>query len=108
MRKSIYPVTIILDRMGGSYSGKPPWVAFPMEDENLPFESVYGGDICQQDFWHFARKSGASDLLGYGESPDEALKDLKDKIKEMEHGSDSAMCKFWKLLKESGYNYDEE
>lgn len=73
----IYPVTIIADRYTGSYSGAK-WLAFQLDEGDIPAD-ISGGDPDCESFWR-----SHSDLLlpvGKGETPNEALEDLKDKAK---------------------------
>lgn len=41
--RDVYPVTIISDRYGDTYSGAP-WPAFNLDPENVP-EDVAGDDV---------------------------------------------------------------
>ena len=71
---SIYPLTIIYDRYGGSYSGGT-YVAFNLEAHKVPAE-VFGDDCTAMRFWkHF------KGVVGRGGSPDSAIKDLLKNLK---------------------------
>jgi len=64
----MYPVVIVKDRYGGVYSdGK--WVAF--NEPNVP-ENAQGSDTEASEFYHDYTKH-----YGKGDTPNEALKDLR-------------------------------
>ncbi len=66
----LYPVTIIQDRYGGTYSGGK-WLAFNLDAEDIP-QGVSGSDYPCADFW------GENTLpVGKGSTPEEALEHLK-------------------------------
>ena len=68
-----YPVTILNDRYHGCYSGGQ-WIAFPLECEEIP-EDAQGEDNDCQWFW-----DEYSDPVGKGATPDEAYRDLTEKM----------------------------
>ena len=71
---SIYPLTIIHDRYGGSYSGGT-YVAFNLEAHKVSAE-VFGDDCTAMRFWkHF------KGVVGRGGCPDSAIKDLLKNLK---------------------------
>ena len=71
---NIYPLTIIYDRYGGSYSGGT-YVAFNLEAHKVPAE-VFGDDCTAMRFWkHF------KGVVGRGGSLDSAVKDLLKNLK---------------------------
>lgn len=72
MKFDIYPVTILTDRYGGTYSGGR-WLAFDLSPEEIPFE-VDADDVTCYKFW-----KSTDILVGLGSTPDEALKDLENK-----------------------------
>lgn len=74
--KEEYPVTIIHDRYGGSYSGAL-YTAWPFDFWKLPKNTIDGSDIPCMDFWSDADSS----LIGKGRSPQTAMNDLRRKIK---------------------------
>ena len=49
MEFNIYPVTILTDRYGGTYSGGR-WLAFDLPPEEIPFE-VDADDVTCYKFW---------------------------------------------------------
>lgn len=106
MYSDLHPCTIINDRMGGAYCGAE-WVAWPTDDDSLPFDANLGGDIEQQEFWMLAEKSGAVQYLGFGRTPNEAFEDLYKKIRPLNQHSDNAcghaIYEFWKAMKSVGY-----
>ncbi len=72
----VYPVTIVSDRYDGTYSnGK--WLAFQLDPENIP-EEIGSSDPDEMIFWleHTDEKLP----VGKGNSPNEALEDLKPKL----------------------------
>lgn len=73
-RREIYPVTIVLDRYGGVYSGGK-WVAYNQYFDLVPPE-VDDGDIECHRFWL------QNDMpVGRGNTPDEALADLETNMR---------------------------
>ncbi len=73
----VYPVTIVEDRYGGSYSGSK-WLAFQLDSDQIP-EEIGGGDPEESIFW--MEHSDEILPIGKGENPNEALEDLKIKLK---------------------------
>jgi hypothetical protein len=71
-----YPCVIVNDRYGGSYSGGP-WVAYPLFAEP---EGPSGQDHEATAFWD-AYASAPAQPIGVGETPDEALADLRAKAR---------------------------
>ena len=69
-----YPVTIIYDRYGGTYSGGK-WLAFNKYEDDIPIE-ISGGDTEAFYFW-----KSYKGIVGKGASPNEAYENLKNKIK---------------------------
>lgn len=76
--RDIYPVTIISDRYGGTYSGAP-WLAFNLDPEDIP-EDVSGDDVECMMFWEWHRQEDLP--VGRGATPDEALQDLGTRVPE--------------------------
>lgn len=76
-----YPTTIIADRYSGTYSGGA-WVAFPLYAEDID-PRASGDDISCAEFW------GEMDPheYGVGDSPQEALEDLRKKMEVYEDRS---------------------
>jgi len=79
----LYPVTIVEDRYGGTYSGAR-WLAFLVSaSEEIP-EGAFGGDVPTAAFW-----SGAGDrLIGRGRTPNGALDDLRRRLRAGLHGAE--------------------
>lgn len=71
--KEIYPLTIIYDRYGGTYSGGAytAWNCNPYDIPNGPFSS----DCECSDFWCKCKIP-----VGKGRTPDEAIADLWNKL----------------------------
>ena len=68
-----WPVTIILDRYHGCYSGAD-WLAFPLDFDEIP-EDVNDEDLPCQDFW-----DNYNEPVGMGGTPEDALADLIAKM----------------------------
>jgi hypothetical protein len=74
---NIYPVTIVMDRYNGIYSNGI-WLAFNLDPCDIPDE-IGGDDPTEMIFW---REHDETKLpIGKGATPDEAIEDLKKKIK---------------------------
>jgi hypothetical protein len=74
---NIYPVTVVMDRYMGTYSGAQ-WLAFNLDPCDVP-EEIGGDDPTETIFW---REHDAENLpIGKGETPDQAIADLKEKVK---------------------------
>ena len=73
-----YPMTIVEDRYTGAYSGGlyTAWNNFPWE---VP-EAIFGDDSSCFDFWRLVRKNKSIYLFGVGQTPEEAAKNLREKI----------------------------
>lgn len=71
----IWPLTITIDRYNGVYSGGK---ILAINNEEFPQE-VFSGDIECHEFWV---DLGNRNLIGVGDSIDEAIMDLKKKIGE--------------------------
>ena len=68
----LYPITICADRYNGTYShGR--WLAFNMETEEIP-EDIAGDDTECMNFWY-----EFEGIVGCGDTPDLALKNLIEK-----------------------------
>lgn len=73
----IYPVTIVMDRYTGTYS-KGKWLAFQLDTDQVPDE-IGSNDGDEENFW---RSHDDMKLpIGKGNTPNEALEDLKAKAK---------------------------
>lgn len=66
-----YPVTIVMDRYGGTYSGGV-WIAWPLCAEDVPPEPA-SDDVTAMTFWGEAKEYP----FGRGATPNEALADLR-------------------------------
>ena len=66
----IYPVTIVMDRYGGTYSGGE-WLAFNCNPEKLP-SGFDEDDLSCDEFWRHNRLK-----IGVGSTPNDALLHLK-------------------------------
>ena len=77
--QDIYPITIVQDRYGGTYSGAA-FLCFGCEFYEIP-EEVNGDDIESITFWDITNlKTYHADLhIGKGETPDAALRDYVEK-----------------------------
>lgn len=75
--EEIYPVTIVIDRYGGTYSGGL-YTAWNCEACDVPVE-IYESDIECGDFWRDYKK-----IVGKGTTPMLALEDLRIKLNEYE------------------------
>lgn len=74
---SIYPVTIVRDRYGGTYSGAE-WLALQADNTQVPDE-IGSDDGDEMIFW---REHKDEELpIGKGKTPNEALEDLIVKAK---------------------------
>lgn len=79
MFKELYPVTIIMDRYNGTYSGAS-WLAFNLDYNEIP-DAVCGSDIDCLNFWQY---EGKDMVVGKGASVEEAYEDLNKKVMEDE------------------------
>lgn len=68
-----YPLTIIVDRYTGGYSGAK-YTAWPLDITQVP-EEPYCSDGDCMDFW-----SNYLEPVGKGQTPNDAFQDLIDKI----------------------------
>ncbi len=70
----IYPLTITLDRYGGTYS-KGEYLAWRLDHWEVPQEPFLDDVTCNM-FWNTYKG-----LVGIGETPESAIKDLESKLK---------------------------
>lgn len=70
-----YPLTIVLDRYGGTYSGAS-FLAFNCDPAWIP-EEIDDDDTTCSNYWY----NNPNELVGKGETPDAAVDDLITKIK---------------------------
>jgi hypothetical protein len=72
-----YPVTVVMDRYGGTYSGAK-WLAFNVDPQYVP-EEVGGSDPEESIYWLEHKDSEFP--IGKGSTPDNAIQDLIKKLK---------------------------
>ncbi len=88
--EDIYPLTIILDRYNGAYSGGK-WLAFNQYYYNIP-EEIDDGDVECCVFWSNQRSLEKNNenymIIGIGDTIDEAMKDLLKKVNERENNNE--------------------
>jgi len=75
-----FPVTIVMDRYNGSYSGAK-WLAFQENNDDVPGE-IGGGDPDEEYFWSNYNSNPKSKPIGKGNTPDEAYQNLIHLLKE--------------------------
>ena len=73
-QNTIYPVIIIADRYGGVYSGGK-YTAWPCTPWDIPVEAA-ADDVTCAGFW----AEHGTELVGLGNTPDEAMNDLINKV----------------------------
>ena len=81
-----YPLTIIADRYGGTYSGGA-FLALPLDFDEVPRE-IAGDDVTCATFWD----ENANDRLipvGRGDTPQAAYEDLLKQMGKEGDGSDN-------------------
>jgi hypothetical protein len=75
-----YPVTLVLDRYGGVYSGGI-WLAFEADPHAIP-EAIWGGDGECMEFWE--HHDSIRLPIGKGASPEEAILSLAGETRHAE------------------------
>ena len=70
----LYPVTIVMSRYQGTYEGAP-WLAFPVDSEDLA-DSDYAGEDSECMIF-FSECEERQVPIGRGATPDEALANLR-------------------------------
>ena len=71
-----YPLTIVMDRYTGTYSGGK-FLAFNLDFDEIP-EEVNGGDVTCANFFY------STDIVyGRGDTPNEAYEDLQRRLSEV-------------------------
>lgn len=73
--KNIWPCTIVKDRYSGAYS-KGKWTAWNLESGDVPLE-IHEDDVTVMNFFNQQDPT----LYGVGDSPEESLNDLTNKLK---------------------------
>lgn len=71
-----YPTTVTRARYGGTYSGAS-WHAWPLEPQQVPLDAT-GSDVACATFW-----DDYSEPVGLGNTPNEAVEDLTQQLKEI-------------------------
>jgi hypothetical protein len=74
----VEPVTILLDRYGGTYSNGR-WLAFPCDPDEVP-EAVWDEDIPCMTWW----KEAGDFPIGRGRSPNDAYLDLVSRLERLQ------------------------
>lgn len=74
-----YPITIIADRYNGTYSGGK-WTAWNQDFYDIPKE-IDGDDVTCFEFWN-----DNMEVVGLGNTPEEACLDLITKIRRIAEG----------------------
>ncbi len=69
----LYPLTIVMDRYTGTYSGGK-WLAFNLKTEDIP-EGISYSDCPCAEFWH-----NNEIPVGLGLTPEDAIKHLVDQL----------------------------
>lgn len=70
----IWPLTIMLTRYNGVYEGGK-WAAFNLSPAHIPAEA-HGNDVTCATWWDYL----GSKIAGVGNTPEEAVENLKPKI----------------------------
>lgn len=76
-----YPLAVITDRYSGIFAGAK-FTAWNRDPDMIP-EDVFGGDGEAMDFWikyHNKDINRAFDMVGFGNTPNEAVDDLIKKL----------------------------
>lgn len=78
--KEIYPLTIVLDRYNGTYSGGK-YTAWNLDVDEVPASICYD-DVACFEFWSRQRSTSVTNkyVVGKGETMQEAYNDLKAKL----------------------------
>ena len=74
-----YPLTIVADRYSGTYSGGA-FTAWNLQAEDVP-QDINASDVECASFWDTA---DGRYYIGRGKTPDEAIKDLAERLLEKE------------------------
>lgn len=70
----IYPLVVVNDRYNGVYSGAE-WTAWEDYPYAIP-DDIFGDDDSCCEFWLKANRNN----IGFGNTPDEAIADLRQKL----------------------------
>lgn len=76
--KNLYPLTIVMDRYTGVYSGGI-FTAWNLDPDEIP-EDICADDNSASEFFDDIRYGRRDYIYGIGETPDEAAMDLYMKI----------------------------
>lgn len=79
MKKYPYPLTVVMDRYSGIYSGGY-FIAWNKYFDEVPTD-IHGDDCTALNFWENYRKKSDSlkdghEMVGFGETAEAAIKDL--------------------------------
>lgn len=74
--KDIYPLTVISDRYGGTYSGGN-YTAWNEDHYNVP-DNIAGDDMTCFDFWENVPSRFRA--IGKGDTPEAAIVDLRSQL----------------------------
>ena len=77
--EELYPLTIVMDRYTGVYSGGK-FTAWNLDPDEIP-EDICADDNSASEFFNDIRYRSRYYTYGIGETPDEAAMDLYVKIK---------------------------
>lgn len=77
--EKLYPLTIVMDRYSGVYSGGK-FTAWNLDPDEVP-EEICWDDTSASVFFDNIRKGKSTFVYGIGATPDEAAMDLYLKIK---------------------------
>lgn len=75
-------MVVMSDRYSGSYSGFL-WIALDCEAPDVPWQ-IDADDAACMNFWHRAKQEKGTfpySRIGLGNTPDEAVNSLKEKLK---------------------------
>lgn len=76
MMNEIYPLTVVLDRYNGTYSGGK-WTAWNLRVDCVPI-AIMSDDVACCEFWECYSNDYC---VGIGNTPDEAIESLELKLK---------------------------
>ena len=77
--KELYPLTIVMDRYTGVYSGGR-FTAWNLDPDEVP-EDICADDVSTSEFFNDIRYKRRDFIYGIGETPDEAAMDLYTKMR---------------------------
>lgn len=74
----LYPITIIMDRYCGTYSGGD-FTAWLLDNDKIP-EAAQDSDVECREFWY---QTANNYLIGKGKTPQEAYDELINKVRKL-------------------------